>query len=108
MECATAPVTVGLLPKLDTDPYFQVAKLGAEEAMKEIGGKVVQQAPSAATADAQIEFINNLVSQGVERDRHRRQRRQRRGAGAEARRGPGRGRHRLRFRRRQAGAGRCS
>ena len=33
MECATAPVTVGFLPKLDTDPYFQVAKLGAEEAM---------------------------------------------------------------------------
>ena len=65
MECATGPVTVGMLPKLDTDPYFQVAKLGAEEAMGEIGGKVVQQAPSAATADAQIEFINNLVSQGV-------------------------------------------
>ena len=65
MECATAPVTVGFLPKLDTDPYFQVAKLGAEEAMGEIGGKVIQQAPSAATADAQIEFINNLVSQGV-------------------------------------------
>ena len=33
--------------------------------MSEIGGKVIQQAPSAATADAQIEFINNLVSQGV-------------------------------------------
>ena len=27
-ECATGPVTVGLLPKLDTDPYFQVAKTG--------------------------------------------------------------------------------
>lgn len=65
MACASGPVTVGFLPKLDTDPYFQVAKLGAEEAAKEIGGKVVQQAPSAATADAQIEFINNLVSQGV-------------------------------------------
>jgi rhamnose transport system substrate-binding protein len=65
MTCATGPVTVGFLPKLDTDPYFQVAKLGAEEAAKEIGGTVVQQAPSAATADAQIEFINNLVSQGV-------------------------------------------
>ena len=31
-ECATEPVTVGFLPKLDTDPYFQVAKTGAEEA----------------------------------------------------------------------------
>jgi rhamnose transport system substrate-binding protein len=65
-QCATGPVTVGLLPKLDTDPYFQVARTGAEEAMGEIGGKVVQQAPSQATAEAQIEFINNLVAQKVD------------------------------------------
>ena len=39
-ECANKPVVVGLLPKLDTDPYFQVAKGGAEEAAKEIGGSV--------------------------------------------------------------------
>jgi rhamnose transport system substrate-binding protein len=64
-ECATGPVTVGLLPKLDTDPYFQVAKTGAEEAAKEIGGTVIQQAPSQATAEAQIEFVNNLVAQKV-------------------------------------------
>lgn len=63
--CATAPVKVGFLPKLDTDPNFQVARGGAEEAQKEIGGIVIQQAPSQATAEAQIEFINNLVSQGV-------------------------------------------
>ena len=65
-KCAKEPVTVGFLPKLDTDPYFQVAKTGAEEAQKEIGGKVIQQAPSQATAEAQIEFINNLVSQKVD------------------------------------------
>jgi rhamnose transport system substrate-binding protein len=65
-QCATGPVTVGLLPKLDTDPYFQVAKTGAEEAMGEIGGKVIQQAPSQASAEAQIEFINNLVAQKVD------------------------------------------
>jgi rhamnose transport system substrate-binding protein len=64
-ECATGPVTVGFLPKLDTDPYFQVAKQGAEEAAKEIGGEVIQVAPSQATAEAQIEFINSLVSQQV-------------------------------------------
>jgi len=63
--CATGPVTVGFLPKLDTDPYFQVARTGAEEAQGEIGGKVVQEAPSQATAEAQIPFINNLVSEGV-------------------------------------------
>jgi rhamnose transport system substrate-binding protein len=65
-ECAKGPVTVGFLPKLDTDPYFQVAKTGAEEAAGEIGGKVVQQAPSQATAEAQIEFVNNLVAQKVD------------------------------------------
>jgi rhamnose transport system substrate-binding protein len=64
-QCATGPVTVGFLPKLDTDPYFQVAKIGAEEAQKEIGGTLIQQAPSQASAEAQIEFINNLVSQKV-------------------------------------------
>jgi rhamnose transport system substrate-binding protein len=64
-QAQKAPVTVGLLPKLDTDPYFQVAKTGAEEAQKEIGGSVLQEAPSQATAEAQIEFINNLVSQKV-------------------------------------------
>jgi len=65
-DCAKAPVTVGFLPKLDTDPYFQVAGTGAQEAQGEIGGKYVQQAPSQATAEAQIEFINNLVSQQVD------------------------------------------
>ena len=60
-QCATEPVTVGFLPKLDTDPYFQVAQTGAEEA----GGTALKQAPSQATAEAQIEFINNLVSQQV-------------------------------------------
>ena len=64
-ECHKEPVKVGFLPKLDTDPYFQVARTGAEEAQKELGGSVIQQAPSSATADAQIEFINNLVSQKV-------------------------------------------
>src|SRR5271169_1520459 len=63
---AADPVTVGFLPKLDTDPYFQVARTGAEEAQKEIGGKVVQEAPSQATAEAQIPFINTLVSQKVD------------------------------------------
>ena len=64
-ECAKEPVTVGFLPKLDTDPYFKVAFGGAEEAAKEIGGTATQVAPSQATAEAQIEFINSLVSQKV-------------------------------------------
>jgi rhamnose transport system substrate-binding protein len=64
-ECAKQPVTVGFLPKLDTDPYFKVAQQGAEQAAREIGGKAIQVAPSQATAEAQIEFINSLVSQKV-------------------------------------------
>ena len=65
-DATTKAATVGFIPKLDTDPYFGVAKSGAEEAQKEIGGKVIQEAPSSATGDAQIEFINNLVSQKVD------------------------------------------
>lgn len=64
-ECFDGPVKVGFLPKLDTDPYFQVAGQGADEAVAEIGGERIQLAPSQATAEAQIEFINNLVAQGV-------------------------------------------
>ena len=65
-ECLTEPGTVGFLPKLDTDPYFQVAGEGAQEAAREMGGTVIQAAPSQATAEAQVEFINNLVTQGVD------------------------------------------
>lgn len=64
-NCAKKPVTVGMLPKLDTDPYFKVAAGGAEEAVKEIGGKLIVVGPNQATAEAQIEFINNLIAQKV-------------------------------------------
>jgi rhamnose transport system substrate-binding protein len=60
---ATKGGTVGFIPKLDTDPYFATTKLGAEQAQKEIGGALIQEAPSSATGDAQIPFINNMVSQ---------------------------------------------
>lgn len=65
-ECLSEPGTIGFLPKLDTDPYFQVAREGAEEAAAEMGGSVIQAAPSQATAEAQVEFINNLVAQQVD------------------------------------------
>lgn len=65
-ECRKGPVTVGYIPKLDTDPFFRSANTGAEQAQKEIGGKIVLQAPSEATAEAQIAFINNMVTQGVD------------------------------------------
>ncbi|MBV9998749.1 MAG: rhamnose ABC transporter substrate-binding protein [Verrucomicrobia bacterium] len=64
-SAADADITVGFIPKLDTDPYFKVAGEGAAEAQKEIGGKSLFVAPSTATGEAQIPFINNLVSQRV-------------------------------------------
>ncbi len=65
-DSATKGATVGFIPKLDTDPYFATTKLGAEKAQKEIGGTLIQEAPSSATGDAQIPFINNMVSQKVD------------------------------------------
>ncbi|MBN9045576.1 MAG: rhamnose ABC transporter substrate-binding protein [Rhizobiales bacterium] len=64
-SCSKEPVTVGLLPKLDTDPYFKAAKTGADAAQKEIGGTVIQVAPSQGTAEAQVNFINSLVAKKV-------------------------------------------
>ena len=65
-DCVEGALTVGFVPKLDTDPYFSTAQLGAEEAAEELGGEAVRQAPSVTTADAQIEIINTLVTQQVD------------------------------------------
>ena len=65
-DCIEGALTVGFVPKLDTDPYFSTAQLGAEEAAEELGGEAVRQAPSVTTADAQIEIINTLVTQQVD------------------------------------------
>jgi rhamnose transport system substrate-binding protein len=63
-SCSTKPVTVAYVPKLNTDPYWAAARTGELQAAKEIGGKVIQVAPSQATAAAQSNIIANLVSQG--------------------------------------------
>lgn len=65
-DCVEDELTVGFVPKLDTDPYFSTAQLGAEEAAEELGGEALRQAPSVTTADAQIEIINTLVTQQVD------------------------------------------
>lgn len=64
-DCARSPVKVGFVPKLATDPYWAAAKTGTEAAQREIGGSFVLQAPSQATADAQVEIINNMITQHV-------------------------------------------
>jgi rhamnose transport system substrate-binding protein len=63
--CASGPVSVGELPKLDTDPYFQSAFTGMQAAAAEIGGSAIKQAPSQATGEAQIPFINNFVTNKI-------------------------------------------
>jgi rhamnose transport system substrate-binding protein len=64
-NCAKGPVKVGFVPKLATDPYWGAAKQGTEKAKKELGGSYILQAPSEATADAQVEIINNMITQRV-------------------------------------------
>ena len=47
--------------------FFEAANKGAEEAAKELGGiKVIYTAPTAPTAEGQIEILNSLIAQGVD------------------------------------------
>lgn len=64
-SCATKPVTVQFINKLDTDPYWGETKKGAEDAQKKMGGKLVVTAPSKDTGDAQVEYINNAIAKKV-------------------------------------------
>jgi rhamnose transport system substrate-binding protein len=46
--------------------FFEAANKGAEEAAREIGGvEVTYTAPTAPTAEGQIEILNSLIAQGV-------------------------------------------
>ncbi|MGI5132875.1 substrate-binding domain-containing protein [Pseudonocardia sp. CA-107938] len=65
-QCAQGPITVGIIPKLGTDPYMTTVRDGAQRAATESGGKVIYTEPSEATGAAQIPFVNQLVSQGVD------------------------------------------
>ena len=65
-QCLDRPATVGLVNKLDTDPYWGETKRGAEGAKERLGGELIVTAPSKDTGDAQIEFINNLIAQQVD------------------------------------------
>jgi rhamnose transport system substrate-binding protein len=63
--CATKPVTVGFVPKTATDSYFHEAMRGAQVAQQELGGDLVQDAPDTSTPDAQIPFIESMISRRV-------------------------------------------
>ena len=63
-SCASGPVKVAYVPKLDTDPYWAAAELGEKIAATQIGGSIVEDEPSVATAAAQSTIIDSLVAQG--------------------------------------------
>lgn len=65
-KCVTGPVKVGIIPKLGTDPYMVTVEKAAEAAAKASGnGEVIYTSPSDATGAAQIPFVNQLISSGV-------------------------------------------
>lgn len=67
-NCTDGAITVGMIPKLGDDPYMTTVRDGAQDAADEIGDgdEVVYTSPSAATGSAQIPFVQQLISQGVD------------------------------------------
>ncbi|SDG26503.1 substrate-binding domain-containing protein [Pseudonocardia oroxyli] len=64
--CVSGPVKVGIIPKLGTDPYMVTVKNAAEAAAAASGNSdVIYTSPSDASGAAQIPFVNQLISQGV-------------------------------------------
>ena len=71
-EEAAAPagdVTYVLVPKNLGNPYFDAANTGAQEAAAELGVTVLYQGSSTADATEQIQLINSLIAQQVQRFR---------------------------------------
>ena len=66
-ECAKQPVTVGFLPKLDTDPYFKVAQQGVRVVSydSDVAGAArsifVNQAKGDSLAEMMLESAYNLI-----------------------------------------------
>lgn len=65
-KCVEGPIKIGLIPKLGTDPYMVTVKKAVEAAAAKDGSTVIYTSPSDATGAAQIPFVNQLISQGVD------------------------------------------
>lgn len=61
---SSGDLSIGYVPKMLGNPYFDQAGLGAEEATKALGGSYTQVGPQVGAADAQTPFINTLAQQG--------------------------------------------
>ncbi|MDR3068122.1 MAG: rhamnose ABC transporter substrate-binding protein [Cellulomonas sp.] len=57
-------LSIGYVPKMLANPYFDQAGLGAREATKALGGDYVQVGPAVGAADAQVPYVNTLAQQG--------------------------------------------
>ena len=65
-NCVEGPIKIGLIPKLGTDPYMVTVQKAVEAAAAKDGSTVTYTSPSDATGAAQIPFVNQLISQGVD------------------------------------------
>lgn len=59
-------VTVAMLPKNKSDPYFTSCRQGAEEAAKELGIDLLWDGPSDTDAGKQNELVDAWIARGVD------------------------------------------
>jgi len=61
------PLTFALVPKLLDNPVFNMAKIGAEDAAKELGGIQIEwTAPVVSDAAQQANIVEGLIERGVD------------------------------------------
>ncbi len=58
-------LTIAVMPKAKGDPYFISARVGAEEAAKELGVKLIWDGPTSLDASQQNELVENWITRGV-------------------------------------------
>ena len=56
-SASASAITIGLMPKFTSDPYFVAANQGAQEAAKELGITVEFNGPVDADVSAQVDIV---------------------------------------------------
>lgn len=59
-------ITIGLMPKFTSDPYFVAANQGAQEAAAELGITVEFNGPVNADVSAQVDIVDKWIRRGVD------------------------------------------
>ncbi|MGI4981290.1 MAG: substrate-binding domain-containing protein [Janthinobacterium lividum] len=62
----TRRLTIAVMPKAKGDPYFISARVGAEEAAKELGVNLIWDGPTSLDASQQNELVENWITRGVD------------------------------------------